>query len=694
MVDYQKTKEEMTVKGYTGKILTIDLTTGESEVVSIGDEVYEMILSGVGLGVWWCYRNIPAGADPLGPENVLGITSGMLTDTGSCMTGRWVAVTKSPSTGGIGEANCGGTFAPGIKACGYDAIFFSGRAEKPVYVFIDNKGPQIRDAKHIWGLDATQAEETLIEECWTGKKEPVACTIGMAGEKCSWMAGICNDRGRIAARQGVGGVMGSKNLKGIVLAGTKPVTCKDPKGMKELSKICAKRLKLVSLPPIVPAGILHVARFLPEMEMGIDGLATGVIMGTWGTAGASTFAAVQGEAPIKNWGGSTKDFGTLKMNRVDASKLLSYQKQRYFCHSCVYGCGGESDISDTKYSKDGNYSISHKPEYETQWIYTGILCCDDADMMLWANEYLNRAGMDTISAGHCVAMAIECYENGLLTKEDFDGLEMTWGNARSIMEFTKMMVERRGIGDVFADGVKKACQRLGAQTSKYAVHGGGMEPAMHDSRFDEHLAILYATDPTPSKHTTGGYLYYGCMQLWKKVSWAPSQNIIGSSKDHNKASEKESQKVAAAAYYRRLVDGIGGCYFAMILGVGTYPVFEWLNLATGWEKTPDEYMFVGKRVWTMRQMFNIKHGRDPWESRPHGRMVGEPPLKVGKLKDKTVKIDEMMKQTWEVYGWDRETGIPKRETIDELDLYRLLEGPIEQFAKTHSSFNLEIKSTQ
>ena len=675
------------MKGYTGKILTIDLTTGVSKVISIKDEIYESILSGVGLGVWYCYRNIPAGADPLSPENIIGLTSGMLTDTGSCITGRWVAVTKSPSTGGIGEANCGGTFAPGIKACGYDSIFFTGRSEKPVYVYIDNKGPQIRDASHVWGVDATESEEILINECYTGKKKPVACTIGLAGEKLSWMAGICNDAGRIAARQGVGAVMGSKNLKGVVLAGTKPVTCEDPKGMKELSKRCAKRLKIVSLPPIVPPGLLHIARFLPEAEMSVDGIVTGVIMGTWGTAGASTMTAVTGEAPIKNWAGSTKDFGIRSINRVDASKLLSHQKQRYFCHSCVYGCGGECDISNTKYAWDGRYSKSHKPEYETQWVYTAVLCCDDADMMLWANEYLNRAGMDTISAGHCVAMAIECYENGILSKEDFGGLEMTWGNAKSIMEFTKMMVERRGIGDVFADGVKRACEILGPQTSKYAVHGGGMEPAMHDSRFDEHLAILYATDPTPSKHTTGGYLYYGCMHLWKKVSWAPHQSMVGSAKNHNVANETESLKAAAAAYYRRLVDGIGGCYFAMILGVDTYPVFDWLNIATGWNKTPDEYMFIGKRIWTMRQLFNIKHGRDPWSSRPHGRMVGEPPLKVGKLKGKTVKIDDLMKQTWEVYGWDKKTGIPTRETIEELDLIRLLEGDDDLFQTEVKTFS-------
>ncbi|MDR0315093.1 MAG: hypothetical protein LBH71_03995 [Oscillospiraceae bacterium] len=668
------------MKGYVGKILTIDLTSGESKYISIKDELYEQILSGAGLGAWWCYRNIPAGTDPMGPENILGITSGMLTNTGSCVMGRWMVVGKSPSTGGWGEANCGGTFAPGIKACGVDAIFISGKAEKPCYIYLDNKGPQIKDASHLWGLDASEAEDKLIEEnSVAGKKKPVACSIGPAGENQSWMAGVCNDHGRIAARQGLGGVMGAKNLKGLVLNGTKQVTCEDPHGMKLLSQKCANRIKIATMPPILPSGILHVAKLLPELELSPDGIFTAVIMGTWGTSGASSFAAATGEAPIKNWGGSQKDFPMLKCNKVDASKLLAYQKERYFCYSCVYGCGGTLDISDTKYSHDGNYSHSHKPEYESQWVYTGFLLCDDADMMFWVNEYLNRMGMDSISAGHSVAMAIELYENGYLNKDDFDGLEMTWGNAKSIMEFTKMMVERRGIGDVFADGVKKAAERLGPHTEKYAVHAGGMEPAMHDSRPDPQLAVLYSADPTPGRHTTGGSLYYGCMHLWKKVSWAPPGTLIGGKSHQEEPSENESLKTAAAAYYKRLIDGVGGCYFAMILGVGTYPIFEWLNIATGWDKTPDEYMDIGKRIWNIRHLFNIKHGLDPWYSRAHPRMVGEPPLKVGKNKGTTVKIDEMMKQTWEVFGWDRETGIPKQETLEELGLVSILEGAQEEF---------------
>ncbi len=668
------------MRGYCGKILEVDLTNKTCREYKIKDEVYENLLSGASLGAWWCSRRIPAGADPLGPENVLCITSGTLTSTGSVITGRWMAVTKSPATGGIGEANCGGTFAPYIKACGYDLIAFVGKSETPVYLYCDNNGPVIKDASHIWGKDTAVAEQMLIDENTVeGKKKPAACVIGPGGEKLSWMAGICNDNGRIAARQGVGAVMGSKMLKGIVLAGTKSVSGYNPAEIKKYSKISASRINAVMLPPEVPAGLLHLGKILPELQMSPDGIFTAVLMGTWGTGGASSFAAQTGEAPIKNWGGSQKeDFSAWKCNKVDGSQMLRLQTNRYYCYSCVYGCGGEIDISKIKHNDQG-YKKVHKPEYESQWDFTGFLLNTDNDAMLFINEYCNRMGIDTISTGGAVGMAIEAYENGLLSKEDFGGLEMTWGNADSIIKFVKMIANREGIGDTFADGCKKATEILGPEFGKYGVQGGGTEPPMHDSRPDPQQALHYAFDATPSRHTSGGSLYYGCMHLWKKVSWAPPAVLIGSKEGEWKNYDEESLKVLANQYYKRLADAAGGCYFGFITGVANYPLFEWLSAATGWDRTPDDWMVVGHRITTMRQLFNIKHGIDPWSFRPHGRMIGEPPLKVGKVAGKTVPIDPMLRAAWKNAGWNEETGVPTQETIEKLGLDRLLNAPLEEF---------------
>ena len=661
------------MKGYTGQILQVDLTTKTSKVIKIKDEIYEQLLSGAGLGAWWCYNHIPAGADPMSPENVVCFTTGIMTCTGATIMGRWMVITKSPSTGGIGEANCGGSFAPGIKHCGFDMIAIHGKADKPVYLYIDNKGCQILDAEGVWGLDCHDAEEELWRRhTQPGKKRPVCAVIGPGGEKQGWMAGVCNENGRIAARQGVGGVIGSKNLKGIVCNGTKPVSGIHTEEIKALAKQCAGRLNMAFLPPEIPTGLLNITKVLPELQLSPDGLLTAVLMGTWGTAGASQFTGQTGEGPIRNWGGTQKEhFSVRQLNKTDAHQMLKHQVTRYYCYSCSYGCGGELDISKIKHN-DAGYSIVHKPEYESQWDYTAFLLNDDNDAMLYINEYLNRQGIDAISCGGCVGMAIECVEHGILTREDVGGLNLTWGNADAIIEFVKMICEQRGIGEVFSHGTRYAAKVIGKGSEKFAVQGGGMEPPMHDSRLDPQQATLYAIDPTPARHTSGGSLYYGCMHIWKKVSWAPAAAIVGDKSGESLASEEEALKVLACAYYKRLIDGAGGCYFGMITGVGNYPVFEWLNAATGWTLTPDEYMVIGKRIFTLRQMFNIKHGKMPLDNRPHDRMVGDTPHKVGKTAGTPVPIDALLRKTWETCGYDPDTGVPLDSTLEELGLPALM----------------------
>ena len=214
------------MKGYMGKVLFVDLATREITEEDVPDKVYENLLSGVGLGAYYLYNRIPAGADPLGPDNILGLVSGMLTGVAGLMTGRWMAVCKSPLTGGWGDANCGGSLAPAIKQCGYDGIFFKGISPEPVYLHLDDEGAELRDASHVWGKDAVEAESILTEEC-KKKKKPQVAVIGQAGENKSLIAGITNASGRIAARSGVGAVMGSKLLKAVVLSGTRKVEFQD-----------------------------------------------------------------------------------------------------------------------------------------------------------------------------------------------------------------------------------------------------------------------------------------------------------------------------------------------------------------------------------------------------------------------------------------------------------------------------------
>lgn len=659
------------MKGYTGKILFVNLSSGHIEERAIPDEVYEMLLAGVGLGAYVLYNEIPAGADPLGPENVLGFTSGLLTGTGSLMTGRWMIVCKSPLTGGWGDANCGGTLAPAIKQCGYDGIFFSGIAEKPVYLLINNKGPQLKDASHVWGKDAIESEEILKQEN-TVKKKPVVAVIGTAGEKISLISGVCNDGGRIAARSGGGAVMGSKKLKAIVLAGSKAIKCHDPQAVKAISKVYADKIRRQNLPGIVKGSFLPVAgKVVSSMKKvsPLDGMMFAMPLKKWGTPMSNGIGVTTGDTPIKNWAGSVKDYSRSYYSKINADLIIKREYRKYHCYSCVVGCGGVCDISDIG---QGKFFHTHKPEYETCAVFGGLLMNRDLDSIFYINELLNRAGMDSISAGHAVAFAMECYENGLLTSQDTGGLKLTWGNASAVIKLIEMMIAREGIGDLLADGVKAAVLKMGPAADGYAIHAGGQEPGMHDSRYDPMMGVHYSVDPTPGRHTIGASQYYNMIRLWEKVSWAPSVKRYLKDEEYT-ASDQEAVKSVANACYKQVIDGVGGCLFAMIMGVQHWQAFEWLNAATGWDKTPDEYMVIGKRMQTLRQLFNIKHGIDPKSFKMHPRMAGDPPLNAGPLKGRRVPIEAMMKQHWKHFGWDENSGIPLPETVQHLQLDQILQ---------------------
>lgn len=649
-----------------GKVLRVDLTTGEIKTEQIPEAVYDAVLSGKGLGAWYLYKNIPADADPLGPENILGFVSGALTGTGALFCGRWMAVCKSPLTGGWGDANCGGVFSPAIKQCGFDGIFFSGISEKPVYLYCDNKGAQLRDASAYWGMDATEAELQLQKDTRI-KKKPCVALIGQAGEKLSLISGICNEGGRIAARSGVGAVMGSKRLKAVVLAGSRPIPCADTEKVHALSKKLGTTLNKVALPSGF-GGILgfggRMLGMLPSVPL--DGALTPYIFKEWGTPSNTPLAIPSGDGPIKNWAGGPKDApGALRA--YNPERINKIEVQKYHCYSCPMGCGGRLNIQKNGYSE---YPETHKPEYETLQAFGPLCLNNDLESVLYINELLNRAGMDSISAGNTVAWAIECYEKGILTKDMTDGLDLHWGNAKAIITLIKKMIAREGFGDALADGVKRAAARFGG--AEYAMHIGGQEPGMHDSRNDPQLAIHFVAEPAPGKHTIGMALQYGAMSLCDICSWAPPVKI------HSKAEDiPPSDTMAliskANACYSMLVDGAGGCYYAEMTGVHMWKLIEYLNAAAGWNYDGDYYMEMGCRIQTLRQMFNVKHGVAPASFVLPERMEGNPPLSNGPLKGVQLKTREQVKLHWKAFGWDENTGEPLPETVKRLGIPALLE---------------------
>jgi aldehyde:ferredoxin oxidoreductase len=642
-----------------GKILWVDLTSGTCTPETVPESVYERFLSGMGLAAYYLYQRIPAGADPLGPENILAFASGLLNCTGSLMTGRWIVAAKSPLTGTWGDANCGGDLAPAIKQSGYDAIFFTGISPKPVYLSVKDGAAELIDAADLWGLDTRQTETRLLQN---REKCAAAACIGPAGEKLSLLAGIVNDQGRLAARSGLGAVMGSKRLKAVVLSGHNRTPAKKPEEMKRLSLNFSK---LVGFQPVFLSGrlfqwLMSFMAWLP-LQMRFDGMLYKIILRKWGTTGMDQSSIEIGDAPVKNWGGSNLDFKPAKSQVIDPDRIQAYQHKRYACYGCPLGCGGHCTVKDKL--KD-----THKPEYETVISWTALLMNNDLESVFVINEMLNQAGMDSISAGATAAFAIECYENGLLTQQDTQGLELTWGNTPAILKLAGMMVNRQGLGDLLADGTKKAAERIGKNARRFAMHAGGQELAMHDGRADPGFILHAVVEPTPGRHTLGAYMYYDMFQLWTRVKSLPKAGPRFFPKGQKYlANHEKAVWAAACSQFSQVMNAAGMCMFGGFIGVNRIPIFEWLNAATGWDKSPEEYMRIGWNIQTVRQAFNAREGI-PLRHAINTRITGIPPQTEGVNKGRSLPLDELVPAYWAEMGWDPQTGAPGADSLQALEI--------------------------
>ncbi len=399
------------MQGVMGKILWVNLTTGEVRDERLPDEMYEQYLGGYGIGARLLYDRMPAKADPLGPDNIFGIVTGPLTGTAAVTGNRFTAIGKSPKTHTWGDANCGGTFGPALKFAGYDGVFVTGASPSPVYLFIDDGRAELRDASDIWNQgDDLHPERVLKERHGRGFE---AAWIGRAGETMSLTAGVMNDIGRAAARSGLGAVMGSKKLKAIVAGGTQQVPLHDPEALRLYAAKAVKDAKAENTP---------IWQFFTE----------------YGTTGGVAASAASGDSPVKNWAGvGTRDFP--EAFKISDVALDEYKLKRTGCWHCNIACSAHMRVPGGKYETE-----THRPEYETLAAAGTMTLSNDIEAMHKFNDVCNFYGMDTITAGSIVAYAMEAYERGYLTGEDTDGIELVWGNSDAVVEMTKKLGRREG----------------------------------------------------------------------------------------------------------------------------------------------------------------------------------------------------------------------------------------------------------
>lgn len=612
-------------RGYMGKILNVDLTTGRLEDEPLDESLGRRFLGGYGLGARLLYDRMPPGVDPLGPDSLLGFFTGPLTGTTAIEGNRFAVVCKSPLTGTWGDSSCGGTFGPFLKFAGYDAILVRGTARQPVYLWIDDGRAELRDATWLWGKDTSETEDALRGALGgRGDRRPrriEIASIGPAGERRSLIAAIINDKGRAAGRSGVGAVMGAKRLKAIAVAGGRPVPLHNQDRAWALRRYYLKR----------PGGAWD-------------------LLSRYGTIGIAGTSAMNGDSPVKNWGGvGPVDFpGGAEKFRDE--RVIAYQERKYGCWRCTISCGGHMAVHEP-----GPYhgASGHKVEYETAAAWGTMTLTDTFPALIRINDLCNRYGIDTIASGCTAAFAVECFENGILTTADTDGLELRWGNDAALVALLEKMARREGIGAVLADGVKRAAERIGRGSEAYAMHIQGAEVPMHDPKFQPGLATTYKMDATPARHTQGHEDMPPLVPDWPahdKYAWTGKGEL--------------HRRCAAMVH---VVNAAGLCLFGY-LSYDWSHVPDFLSAVTGWPIDTEECYRIGERIAHVRHAFNLREGLNPLQFRVPDRVLGIPPQAAGNLRGITVDIDTQVREYCEAIGWDPRTGRPRRERLVALGL--------------------------
>jgi len=601
-----------------GKILWVDLSKGALKDEVLDEKLCRDFIGGYGIGARILFSRLKAGIDPLGPDNILGFMTGPLTGSPMLSGTRYAVVGKSPLTGGWGDANSGGDFGPYLKFAGYDGIFFTGISDKPVYLFIKDGKAELRDATGLWGKDSFQTEDALMSEL--GKDVHVAC-IGQSGEKLSLIAGIMNNKGRAAGRSGLGAVMGSKKLKAVAVTGSMEVPLADKNKANELRK-----------------------NYLGQLSGPFADL-----FKNYGTPGLTALSAHSGDSPVKNWGGvGVVDFPDA--TPIGGDPVIERQAKKYACFRCPLGCGGHMKEGTGEYKYEAG---AHKPEYETLAAFGTMCLNNNLESITKANDICNRYGLDTISAGCTISFAIECYENGLITKADTDGIELTWGNHRAIVAMTQRLADREGFGDVLADGEKVAAEKIGKGAEQYAMHIHGEEVPMHDPKLGFHYAVTYRLDATPGRHTQGseGLAPPGLLPQYDRKSpvGRGEAHKIGSNMTH-------------------IMNCVGMCLFMYICLPTINAIPEFMSAVTGWDVTVDDLLKTGERISNLRHAFNLREGLNPLQFKVPGRLLGKPPQEEGPLAGVTVDEDLMLKDYLAEMDWDPKTAKPSKKKLEELGL--------------------------
>jgi len=605
-------------KGYLGKLLWVDLSSGKISSTTLDEATARNYLAGSGLGARLIHDRLKSIQGPLDPSNPLCFMPGLLCGTVVPGANRTMVCALSPATNAWGEARAGGAWAPMLKYAGYDGVIFTGKAKRPVYVWIENDQVEIRSAETLWGKGFFETDERLLQAT---HKDAIVAGIGPAGEKLSRMACVMFEGryARSAGRTGMGAVMGSKNLKAVVVRGTGGVPVADPVGLMKRAAAYGGKEK---------------QRFKRNFELG--------------TAGGVMGVEAVGDMPIHNFMGGR---WTQKAERISGQTMFKkYGRHERSCVSCPSNCTLVVDIPDTR--------VGHAPEYETIGAFGSMCENDSIEVIAKCNELCNDYGLDTISAGNTIAFAMEAFEKGLLTEADLGGIRLTWGNGDAMIALLHKMGRREGIGDVLAEGTKVAAKRLGKNFGDMVVEVKGVEIPMHDPRAYWSNAVNYAVANRGACHMEG--------VTFTVESGLPFPDLGYTTPMDPYITDGKAQLAVKMHDLMVLYDGLGICKFYIVVSYGPTILAEWLNYCTGWKVTPDELMRTAERTFTLKRMINVARGLSRKDDYLPKRLLAVPQRDdIGPVDPQG--MERMLTEYYRLRGWD-EKGAPTKERLRALQL--------------------------
>ncbi len=602
------------LNGYGGQVLRVNLTQGSVEKSDLDPDLARDYLGGRGFAAKILYSELEKGVDPLGEANKLVVAAGPISGLLIPGAGKTTFAAKSPATGGYADSNVGGMLSAEMKFAGYDLIIAEGVSPKPVYLYIDNDTVELRDAKDYWGQGAITAETALKKEL--GDDFQIAL-VGPGAENLVKYACICHDFGRQAGRAGVGTVMGSKKLKAIAVRGNKSI-------------------------PVADVGeFRRVGREMLEFCKNSDAWDVWVRLGTAGV-----------NVPSNEWGSfPTRNFQSGHFEEMD-KMTGEYMREQIVvtdkaCFACPCACG--------KYSYTKKWDVHVEgPEYETAAFLGADVGIPDIEDVAYANYLCDELGIDTISAGNVIAFAIECFEKGIITTEDTDGLALSFGDSEGVFELIQKIAKREGIGDVLAEGVRYAAEVFGGGSSDFAMQIKGLEISGYESRDAPAMMLAYMTADIGAHHNR---------------AWAITYDIeVG----RDGVTPDKAAKVIELQHIRPLLDALGGCRLQWVeLGMPLDYYVPAMKAITGVDRSWDDLIHIAERVWNLTRSFWVREmdgfGRE-WDY-PPPRWYTDP-VPTGPSKGKLItkeNVDKLLDMYYEQRGWDQ-NGIPTREKLDQLGL--------------------------